>query len=80
MSRRFAVILSADLVDYTLMMGEDEDATIDLVRELREGSLEPVATAHNGEVLKRLGDGWIFSFPSVDDAIRAEQFVHRQGS
>ena len=53
------------------MMGQDEDATIDLIRELREASLEPVATAHNGEVLKRLGDGWIISFPSVDDAIRA---------
>jgi class 3 adenylate cyclase len=71
MPRRFAVILAADVVDYSLMMGEDEEATIDLIRDLRNASLEPIAKSHGGEVLKRMGDGWIFAFSSVSGAVTA---------
>jgi adenylate cyclase len=75
MSRRIAVILAADLVDYSLMMGEDENATIKLIQQLRETSLEPVAIRNGGEVLKRMGDGWIFAFHSVADAVSAAKEV-----
>ena len=77
MSRRFAVILVADVTDYTLMMGEDEDATIALIRELRDVSLEPIAIRHHGEVLKRMGDGWIIAFPSVAAAVTAAVEVQK---
>jgi class 3 adenylate cyclase len=69
MARRLAVILAADVVDYTAMMEEDEDAAIALIRDLRETSLEPVALAQGGEVLKRMGDGWIIAFPSAGAAL-----------
>ena len=77
MTRRFAVILAADVADYSLMMSEDEDATIALIRELREASLEPKAVRHGGEVLKRLGDGWIIAFPSVTDAVATATEVQK---
>lgn len=77
MSRRFAIILAADVVDYTLLMSEDEDATIELIRELRDISLEPIANRHSGEVLKRMGDGWIFAFPSVSAAVAAAVEVQK---
>ena len=71
MSRRFAVILSADVVDYSILMEEDQEATIALIRDLRERAFEPVAERYGGEVLKRMGDGFIFAFSSVGDAIAA---------
>ena len=57
MSRRFAFIQAADMADYSLMMALDETATIALVHELRDRLLEPIAERHEGEILKRMGDG-----------------------
>jgi class 3 adenylate cyclase/tetratricopeptide (TPR) repeat protein len=71
MSRRFAVILSADVVDYSILMAEDQESTISMIRDLRERSLEPVAENYGGEVLKRMGDGFLIAFPSVSDAVNA---------
>ena len=71
MPRRFAFIQAADLVDYSLMMAQDESATIDLVHELRNALFEPIVEKHEGEVLKRMGDGWIVAYPSVASAVLA---------
>ncbi len=71
MSRRFAFIQAADIADYSLMMSEDETATIALVHELRDRLLEPIAERHEGEILKRLGDGWIIAYPSVTSSVLA---------
>ncbi|MEM9105508.1 MAG: adenylate/guanylate cyclase domain-containing protein [Pseudomonadota bacterium] len=75
MKRRLAVILMADMVDYTSAMESDQVATVGLIRELREKWLEPEAETRGGEVLKRLGDGWIFAFASVTDAVETAQTV-----
>ncbi len=56
-------------------MESDQAGAIGLIRELRQKWLEPEATKRGGEVLKRLGDGWIFAFPSVTDAVEAGQSV-----
>ena len=71
MSRRFAFIQAADIADYSLMMAEDESATIALVHELRDRLLEPIVERHDGEVLKRMGDGWIIAYPSVVSSVLA---------
>lgn len=75
MKRRLAVILMADMVDYTSAMESDQTATVGLIRELRERWLEPEAATRGGEVLKRMGDGWIFAFGSVTDAVETAQSV-----
>ncbi|WP_050932073.1 adenylate/guanylate cyclase domain-containing protein [Aestuariivita boseongensis] len=71
MTRRFAFIQAADIADYSLMMAQDESATISLVHELRDRLLEPVVERHEGEVLKRMGDGWIIAYPSVAASVLA---------
>jgi len=71
MSRRFAFIQAADMADYSLMMALDENATIALVHELRDRLLEPIAERHEGEILKRMGDGWIIAYPSVTSSVLA---------
>jgi adenylate cyclase len=69
LERRLAVILVADMVDYSRLMQADQDSTIGLIQALRDKWLEPKVKARGGEVLKRLGDGWIMAFGSVSNAI-----------
>ncbi len=78
MSRRFAFIQAADLVDYSLMMAQDESAAIALVHELRNELFEPIVAKHQGEVLKRMGDGWIVAFQSVASTVLAALEVQRR--
>ena len=59
------------MADYSLMMAQDESATIALVHELRDKFLEPIAERHEGEVLKRMGDGWIIAYPSIASSVLA---------
>ncbi len=75
MKRRLAVILMADMVDYTRLMEADQAETIGLIHELRERWLEPEAARRDGEVLKRMGDGWIIAFASVTDAVETARAV-----
>lgn len=70
-------LLMADLVDYTRLMESDRDRTIGLVRELRDTHLEPVVARFHGDLLKRMGDGWIFSFGDEASATEAALEVQR---
>ncbi|MCP5074695.1 MAG: adenylate cyclase, partial [Rhodobacteraceae bacterium] len=68
MQRRLAAILAADVVDYTRLMSEDQERTLAALRELRNELFEPVVAGHKGNVIKRMGDGWLVEFSSVSDA------------
>ena len=65
MQSRLAVLMVADLVGYSALMEKDEASTVQAVRSLKETHLEPPVIAHGGEVLKRMGDGWIIAFTSI---------------
>lgn len=69
MERRLSAIFMADMVGYSRLMEEDEPMAISLVHDLRERALEPEITQRGGEVLKRMGDGWIASFDSAQSAL-----------
>ena len=69
MQSRLAVIMVADIVGYTAIMANDEVAGIEAVQEINDRFLEPQAAASGGEILKRLGDGWIVAFGSVHSGI-----------
>ncbi|MDA5557949.1 adenylate/guanylate cyclase domain-containing protein [Shimia sp. MMG029] len=75
MRRRLTTLMCADLVGYSTLMGEDEALAVASVQELRNEHLEPVAKTYGGEVLKRMGDGWILSFPGVEAALDCAEEV-----
>jgi class 3 adenylate cyclase len=75
MASRLAVLIVADLVDYSRIMGEDEALAIGAIRELRDKHLEPKITELGGEILKRMGDGWIIAFTSVTAAMQGATAV-----
>jgi adenylate cyclase len=68
LQRKLAAILAADVVGYSRLIAEDEARTLDALRALRRELFEPLVAEHRGEVVKRMGDGWLVSFGSVVDA------------
>lgn len=75
--RKLAAILYADVVGYSRLTGEDEDAThrtlsrfLDLVSERIE--------EHHGQVMHYAGDAVLAKFDSVVDAISAAVAVQRE--
>jgi len=67
--RRLAAILSADVVGYSRLMGADQAGTLTALRRLRGTVFEPNIAAHNGHIVKRMGDGWLVEFASAADAV-----------
>lgn len=65
MPSRLAVLMVVDVVDYSHLMAEDESSAIRTIQSLKQTYLEPNALEKGGEILKRMGDGWIIAFSSV---------------
>ncbi len=77
MHRRLAAILTADVVGYSRLMSEDEAGTLDRVRRLRQELIEPAVAAHEGRIVKLMGDGLLAEFVSVVDAVRCAVEIQR---
>ncbi len=74
--RRLAAILYADVVGYSRMAGEDEDATH---RRLKE-SLDLIATtvkSYHGRVISYSGDAALAMFDAVVDAVSCAAAIQR---
>ncbi len=67
--RKLTAILSADVKGYSLLMREDEEATVRTITAYRE-VIGSVVQKHRGEVVDSPGDNILAEFPSVVDAIR----------
>ena len=67
--RRLAAILCADVVEYSRLMGADEEGTLAVVKSDRR-ELDPLIAQHRGRIFKTTGDGMLIEFASVVDAVR----------
>ena len=63
--RRLAAIVSADVVGYSRLMGEDEVETLTALRAHRAELIDPKIAEHGGRIVKTMGDGLLLEFPSV---------------
>ncbi len=68
-ARRLAAIMFTDMVGSTRAAQEDEASALELIRA-QEELLRPRFSAHQGRVIKSLGDGFLVVF---DSALRAVQ-------
>ena len=59
--RRLAAILAADVVGYSRLMGADEAGTLAALKRHRETVFDPAVAAHDGRIVKLIGDGTILS-------------------
>jgi adenylate cyclase len=78
--RRLAAILAADVVGYSRLMGADEAGTLAALKRHRETIFDPAVAAHNGRIVKLMGDGAIVEFGSVVDAVNCALSVQRSGA
>ncbi len=69
--RKLAAILTADVVGFGRLMGEDEAGTLDALRAHREGLIEPKIAEREGRIVKLMGNGILAEFGSVANAVRA---------
>src|SRR5215813_13917298 len=76
-NRKLAAILVADVVGYSRLMGADEAGTLAALKQFRETIFDPAVAAHNGRVVKLIGDGTIAEFGSVVDAVHCALAVQR---
>ena len=68
--RKLTTILSADVVGYSRLMGEDETGTHARLKVLRKDLIEPKIAEHRGRMVKLTGDGSLVEFASVVDAVQ----------
>ncbi len=79
-NRKLAAILVADVVGYSRLMAADEAGTLAALKRHREAVFDPAVAAHNGRVVKLIGDGTIVEFASVIDAVNCALSVQRPGT
>ncbi len=76
-NRKLAAILVADVVGYSRLMGADETGTLAALKQFREAFFDPAVAAHNGRIVKLIGDGTIVEFGSVVDAVNCAVSIQR---
>ncbi len=76
--RRLAAILSADVVGYSRLMGEDEAGTLARLKAHRAELVDPTIAEHQGRIGKLMGDGTLVEFPSVVDAVECAVAVREE--
>ena len=69
-TRRLAAILAADVAGYSRLIGADEGGTLQALKAIRAGLIDPTITAHNGRLVKTPGDWLLVEFGSVVDELR----------
>ena len=75
--RKLTAILSADVVGYSRLMGENEEATVRTITSYRE-VLSTLIQQHNGKVLDSPGDNLLAEFVSVVDAVQCAVAVQKE--
>jgi len=75
--RKLTAILNADAVEYSRLMGEDEEATVSTLTAYRE-VFYTLIQQHNGQVLDSPGDNLLAEFASVVDAVQCAVLVQKE--
>jgi TolB-like protein/class 3 adenylate cyclase len=69
--RRLSAILVADVADYSRLMHEQEEATHARWTHLLASVVRPAIAEYGGRIVKNTGDGFVATFHSAVDAVRA---------
>jgi adenylate cyclase len=75
--RKLTAILSADVVGYSRLMGDDEEATVQTLTVYRE-VMTTLIQKQNGKVLDSPGDNLLAEFASAVDAVQGAVAIQRE--
>lgn len=76
-NRKLAAIFSADVADYSRLMGDDEENTVRTLTTYRE-ALSLLIQQHNGKVVDSPGDNLLAEFVSVVDGVQCAVAVQKE--
>ena len=76
-TRKLAVIMFTDMVGYSKKVGENETEALALLAE-HNAVLRPQIEAHNGNVIKTIGDAFMADFDSAANAVNCAAEIQRQ--
>lgn len=68
-TRVTAAIMFTDVVDYSRLIGADEENTVAELRQYRHELIDPTILAHRGQILRTMGDGLLVQFAGCSDAV-----------
>src|SRR6267142_3109831 len=69
LERKLSPILSADVAEFSRLMGEDEEQTLRVFRGHKK-VFESVVAMHNGRIFNTAGDAILAEFASAVEAVR----------
>ena len=69
LQKKLKAIVFTDIADFTSISAKDEQKAVELIQKQNE-IIKPIVEQHNGEWLKEIGDGLLFSFDSSLEAVR----------
>ena len=72
--RRLAAIVAMDVAGYSQLMGADEQGTLASMSAHRD-AMSPLVEAHAGRLVGQAGDGLLYEFPSVVEAVTCSMEV-----
>ncbi len=76
LQRRLSALISADMVDYSRLMADDQIATIRSLKACRE-RVAAAVKKFGGRVSDFVGDNMLAEFPSARDAVDCSVAIHR---
>ena len=74
---RLAVLMAADVVGYSRLMGLDEEGTLAALNTVRRGVVDGEIDRHHGRILRTMGDGLLIEFDSALDAVGCAAEIQR---
>jgi len=76
-TRRLAAIMFTDIVGFSRQMGSNEARMLRLL-ETHNRIIQHAVAAHQGQVIKTVGDAFLVDFPSVVNAVQGAQQIQSQ--
>ncbi len=76
--RKLVVVVHADVVGYSWLIGVDDSGTLERVRALRRNLIDPAVREHGGRIVNTAGDAILMVFDSVEGAVRCAVKVQQQ--
>jgi adenylate cyclase len=77
MERKLAAIMAGDIVGFSRLMAENEASTYAGLRSAFDDLINPTVESHGGRTFKNTGDGFVATFPSVNEALDAAIEIQR---
>jgi len=75
--QRIAVLMAADVVGYSRLMGLDDEGTLAALKAVRRDVVDGRIAEHNGRILRTMGDGLLVEFDSAANAVRCATEIQR---